>query len=322
MLAVRVHQTGGPDVLRVEDVPPPSPGRGEVLVRHTALGLNFIDTYFRTGLYKAPLPFTPGNEGAGLVETTGEGVSDFAAGDRVAYTVGPGSYAEMRVVPADRLVRVPDVVSDQVAATLMLKGLTAWYLLRRTFRVQSGHTILFHAAAGGVGSLATQWAKTLGATVIGTVGSPQKAEVARANGCDHVIDYSRESFAERVREVTQGRGCDVVYDSVGRDAFPASLDCLKPRGMWVTFGQSSGPLPPIDTQLLSQKGSLFMTRPTLGNYIATREELETGAAELFDVVASGRVHAAVNQTFPLRDAAEAHRALEGRRTTGATVLLP
>ena len=322
MRAIRVHETGGPEVLRWEEVETPSPGPGEALVRHTAVGLNFIDVYFRTGLYKAPLPFTPGQEGAGVVEAVGAGVTTVKPGDRVAYTGALGSYAERRTVAADRLVRPPDGVSDREAAAVMLKGLTAWYLLRRTRPVGAGDVILFHAAAGGVGSLACQWAKALGATVIGTVGSAAKVEAARANGCEHVVDTSAEDFALRVREITGGRGCDVVYDSVGRDAFPASLDCLRPRGLWVTFGQSSGPLPLIDTQLLSQKGSLFMTRPTLGNYIATRGELETAADELFAVVGSGRVKAAVNQTFALRDAAEAHRALEGRRTTGATVLLP
>lgn len=320
--AIRVRQTGGPEVLRPETITLDEPGPGEARVRHRAVGLNFIDTYFRSGLYKAPLPLTPGNEGAGVVEAVGEGVHDLRPGDRVAYTAGPGSYAEARNVPADRLVRLPDAITDEVAASVMLKGLTAWYLLRRTFRVGSEHTVLFHAAAGGVGSMAVQWAKALGASVIGTAGGPEKAALAAANGADHVIDYRRENFVERVREITRGAGCDVVYDGVGREAFPGSLDCLKPLGLWVSFGQASGALPPVDTQLLSQKGSLFMTRPTLGTYIAARSDLEAGAAELFDAVANGTVRAAVNRTWPLEQAAEAHRALEGRATTGAGVLLP
>lgn len=321
--AVRVHEVGGPEVMRYEEVAVGSPGPGEALVRHSAIGLNYIDTYFRSGLYKPPsLPFTLGNEGAGVVEAVGPDVSVVKPGDRVAYAASLGAYAEKRLAPADRLVRLPDGVSDEIAASIMLKGMTAHYLLRRTFKVGPGHTILFHAAAGGVGLIACQWAKHLGATVIGTVGSDEKAALARANGCDHVIDYRREDFVARVKELTGGALCDVVYDSVGRDTFPGSLDCLKPMGLWVTFGQSSGPLPPLETQLLSQKGSLFMTRPTLFTYVAKRADLEWAASDLFEVVARGVVKVRINQSFPLAEAAEAHRALQGRQTTGATVLKP
>lgn len=323
MRAILVHETGGPEVLRLRDEPTPEPGHGQALVRHTAIGLNFIDTYFRSGLYKAPFtPFIPGNEGAGVVEAVGEGVSDLRPGDRVAWTAPLGGYAEFRLIPAYRLVPLPDAVPDEVAASVMLKGLTAWYLLRRTFRVGPEHTILIHAAAGGVGQLLVQWAKALGATVIGTAGGPDKVERAGALGADHVIDYRAELFADRVREITAGRGCHVVYDGVGRDTFPGSLDCLRPLGLWVSFGQASGALPPVDTQLLSQKGSLFMTRPTLGTYIHETADLEQGAAELFEMIGSGRIRVSVDQRWPLADAAEAHRALESRRTTGASVLLP
>jgi NADPH2:quinone reductase len=320
--AIRLRQHGGPEVLRLEDAPTPEVGPNQALVRHSAIGINFIDTYYRSGLYKAELPLTPGNEGAGVVEAVGEGVTNVRRGDRVAWTAPLGGYAEFRLIPAYRLVRLPDAVSDEVAASVMLKGLTAWYLLRRTFPVGPEHTILFHAGAGGVGQLAVQWAKALGATVVATAGGPEKVEAVRALGADHVIDYRAEDFVARVREVTDGQGCHVVYDGVGRDTFPSSLDCLRPLGMWVTFGQASGALPPVDTQLLSAKGSLFMTRPTLGTYIHETADLEQGAAELFEVIGSGRVKVAVNQRWPLAEAAEAHRALEGRRTTGASVLLP
>ncbi|MBW3558692.1 MAG: quinone oxidoreductase [Proteobacteria bacterium] len=322
MKAVRVQKTGGPEVLQLEEVALPEPGPGEVRVRHRAIGLNYIDTYFRSGLYKAALPFIPGNEAAGVIELVGMGVTQFRLGERVAYTMPLGGYAEARVVPASRLVRVPDEVSDETAAGVMLKGLTAWYLLRRTFPVGPEHTVLFHAAAGGVGQIAVQWAKALGAVVIGTAGGPQKTARARELGCDHVIDYRAEDFAARVREITGGRGCHVVYDGVGRDTFPGSLDCLRPLGLWVSFGQSSGALPPVDTQLLSAKGSLFMTRPTLGTYIEEVSELQAGAAELFGVIAAGTVKVPVENRWPLAEAAEAHRALEGRRTTGSGVLLP
>lgn len=323
-MAIRVHRTGGPDVLTYEQVSVAAPGVGEALIRHTAIGLNFIDTYFRSGLYPAPngLPFIPGNEGAGVVVATGEGVTHVEPGDRVAY-VGPlGAYAQERVVPADRLVRLPDAIDDRTAAGMMLKGMTARYLLRSTFRVGPQTTLLFHAAAGGVGLIAGQWAAHLGATVIGTVGSDDKAELARAHGYTHVINYNRENFVARVKDFTGGKGCDVVYDSVGRDTYPGSLDCLKPRGLWVSFGQSSGPIADFNLGLLAQKGSLFATRPTLFSYIAARTDLEETAGDLFDVVSRGVVSIGINQEYALADAALAHADLEGRRTTGTTVLLP
>ena len=321
--AIVVERTGDASVMEWRDVDVGSPGPGEALVEQTAVGLNFIDVYFRTGLYPAPqLPFTPGMEGAGRVLAVGEGVAHVAEGDRVAYAGPIGAYAQRRVLEARHLVKVPDGVDDETAAAAMLKGMTARYLLRATHRVQPGQTILFHAAAGGVGLIAGQWARALGATVIGTVSSAQKAQLAEANGYHHVIRYGDEDFVERVREITNGAGCDVVYDSVGRDTFPASLDCLKPRGLWASFGQSSGPLPEINLAILSQKGSLFATRPTLFSYIARRDDLEETAADLFAVIADGTVKISVNQRFDLADARSAHEALEGRRTTGGTVLLP
>ena len=322
--AVRVHEVGGPEVLRFEEVEVGAPGPGQVLLRQTAVGLNFIDVYYRTGLYPPPqLPFIPGLEAAAVVEAVGEGVSEPQVGQRVAYASPPlGAYAERRLMPADRVVVLPDGISDEQAAAMMLKGMTAQYLLRRTYRVQPGQTILFHAAAGGVGLIASQWAKHLGATVIGTVGSEAKAELARAHGCAHVIRYDQEDVVARVREITDGKGVPVVYDSVGQATFEQSLDCLAPFGMLVSFGQSSGKIPPVDLGILSQKGSLYVTRPTLVTYTAQRADLVASANELFEVVQSGAVRIQVNQRFPLRDAAEAHRALEGRRTTGSTVLLP
>ena len=322
--AVRVHEVGGPEVLRFEDIDVGPPGPGQALIRQTAVGLNYIDVYFRSGLYPSPqLPFTPGIEGAGVVEAVGDDVSDLREGQRVAYASPPiGAYAERRVMPADRLVALPDEVSDEQAAAMMLKGMTAQYLLRRTYRVQEGQTILFHAAAGGVGSIACQWAKHLGARVIGTVGSEAKAELARAHGCAHVIRYDREDVVARVREITQGKGVPVVYDSVGKSTFDSSLDCLAPFGMLVSFGQSSGKIPPVDLGILSQKGSLYVTRPTLMTDTAARSDLLASAKELCEVVTSGAVKIEINQRLPLRDAAEAHRALEGRRTTGSTLLLP
>ncbi|WP_439527387.1 quinone oxidoreductase family protein [Pannonibacter sp.] len=323
-MAIRIHRTGGPEVLTYEEVSVAAPMAGEALIRHTAIGLNFIDTYFRSGLYPAPngLPFIPGNEGAGVVVAVGEGVSHVAPGDRVAY-VGPlGAYAQERLVPADRLVKLPNAIDDRTAAGMMLKGMTARYLLRRTFRVGPETTLLFHAAAGGVGLIAGQWAAHLGATVIGTVGSDDKADLARAHGYTHVINYNRENFSARVKEITDGKGCDVVYDSVGRDTYPGSLDCLKPLGLWVSFGQSSGPIADFNLGLLAQKGSLFATRPTLFSYIAARSDLEATAQDLFDVVAGGVVSIGINQEYALADAATAHADLEGRRTTGTTVLLP
>lgn len=321
--AIRFHRTGGPEVLQWEEVEVGPPGPGQVRVRHTAVGLNFIDTYHRTGLYSATLPSGIGLEAAGVVEETGPGVTEFRPGDRVAYGTGPiGAYAESRVMPAEKLLKLPDSIDDRTAAAMMLQGMTAQYLLRRTHRVAPGETVLVHAAAGGVGLILVQWAKHLGATVIGTAGSEEKAQLARAHGCDHVILYRREKVAERVREITGGAGVPVVYDGVGKDTFMASLDSLALRGLMVSFGNASGPVPPFEPILLSQKGSLFLTRPTLMHYTATREELVATARDLFDVVTRGAVRIEVHQTFPLREAAEAHRALEGRRTTGSTVLLP
>ncbi len=322
--AIRVHEVGGPEVMRYEEVEVGAPGPGQVRIRQTAVGLNFIDVYFRTGLYPAPAkPFTPGLEGAGVVEALGEGVSELAVGQRVAYAAPPmGAYAQVRLHQADRLVAVPDAISDEQAAAMMLKGMTAQYLLRRTFRVERGQTILFHAAAGGVGLIACQWAKHLGATVIGTVGSDEKAELARAHGCDHPIRYDQEDLVARVKELTGGKGVPVVYDSVGQSTFEKSLDCLAPLGMLVSFGQSSGSIPPVNLGILSQKGSLYVTRPTLMTYTAARSDLVATARELFEVVASGAVRIEVNQRFPLREAAAAHRALEGRKTTGSTILQP
>ncbi|MGS4883989.1 quinone oxidoreductase family protein [Roseibium sp. MB-4] len=322
--AIRVHETGSADVLTWEHVEVGEPGPGEARIRHTAIGLNFIDTYFRSGLYPAPdgVPFIPGNEGAGIVQTVGEGVSHIKPGDRVAY-VGPlGAYAQERIIPADRLVVVPDGIDDKAAAGMMLKGMTAQYLLRQTFNVGPETTLLFHAAAGGVGLIAGQWAAHLGATVIGTAGSQDKVDLAKANGYQHVINYRTENFVERVKEITNGKGCDVVYDSVGKDTYPGSLDCLKPRGLWVSFGQSSGPIQDFNLALLAQKGSLFATRPTLFSYIATREQLEMTSGDLFDVVSKGIVKIAVNQEYRLADAVQAHTDLEGRKTTGTTVLIP
>ncbi|WEX11902.1 quinone oxidoreductase [Chelativorans sp. AA-79] len=321
--AIRLHETGGPEVLRLENIDPGKPRPGQVLVAQKAIGLNFIDIYHRTGLYPVEKPFTPGSEAAGVVLETGEGVEEFKPGDRVAYCVaGGGAYAEQRLIAADRLVRVPDAVSDEQAGSMMLKGLTAWYLLRRTFPVKAGDTVLYHAAAGGVGLILGQWAKHLGATVIGTAGSLEKVELARAHGFDHVIDYTKDDFVAAVRELTKGRMCDVVYDSVGKDTFPGSLDCLRPLGMFVSFGQSSGVVPPFSINLLAQKGSLFATRPTVFTYIAARKDLEEGARELFSVVGSGAVKVLVNQHYPLADAGRAQEELEARRTTGTTVLVP
>jgi NADPH2:quinone reductase len=323
MKAIRVHRTGGPDVLQWEEVAVGDPAPGEARVRHTAVGLNFLDVYYRSGLYKAPaLPFTPGTEAAGVVEAVGPGVTEVRPGSRVAYGAAPlGAYAEARLVPADRLVPLPEGIDDRSAAAMMLKGMTAWYLLHRTVPVRRGDTILLHAAAGGVGLIAAQWARALGATVIGTVGGPEKAELARAHGCAHVIDYRREDFVLRVKEITGGAGVRAVYDSVGRDTYQGSLDVLARLGTLALFGQSSGAVPPIDPALLA-RGSNFLTRPTLFHYVAAREDLLAAAGALFDVVRSGQVRVEVRQDYPLRDAARAHADLEGRRTTGSTVLLP
>lgn len=322
--AVRVHSHGGPEALTYEDVEVGSPQRGQALVRHTAIGLNFLDTYFRSGLYPPPagLPLIPGGEAAGVVVEIGEGVDWLQKGDRVAYSTPLGAYCEERLIAADRLVKIPQGVSDEQAAAMMLKGMTAEYLLRRTFTVKPGDTILCHAAAGGVGLLLGQWAKHLGANTIGTAGSADKVELAKAHGFDHVINYREQDFVAQVRELTGGRLCNVVYDSVGKDTFPGSLDCLRPRGMFVSFGQSSGPIPPFNMALLSQKGSLFATRPTLFNYIAAREDLEAAAKALFEVVSSGFVTVRINQRYPLKEVARAHADLEARRTTGTTILIP
>ena len=321
--AIRFHQPGGPEVLRWENVELPAPAAGEARVRHHAVGLNYIDTYHRTGLYPLPLPSGIGLEGAGVVEAVGEGVSEVAVGDRVAYAGGPvGAYAEERNIPVHRLLKLPDTISFETAAAMMLQGLTSAYLLRRTYRVQPGDAVLIHAAAGGVGLIACQWAKALGATVIGTVGSPAKAALAKAHGCDHVIDYTTENFAQRVREITGGEGVPVVYDGVGQTTFAGSLDSLRPLGMMVSFGNSSGPVPPVDLIQLSQKGSLFITRPTLMTYTAKRADLVALGEELFDVVGSGKVRIEINQRYALKDAAQAHIDLEARKTTGSTILIP
>lgn len=321
--AIRFHQTGGPEVLQREAVDVPPPAAGEARVRHHAIGLNYIDTYHRSGLYPLTLPSGLGQEGAGVVEAVGAGVSDVRPGDRVAYAGGPlGAYAEVRNVPAHLLVPLPEAISFEHGAAMMLQGLTAQYLLRSTYRVQAGETVLIHAAAGGVGTIACQWAKALGATVIGTVGTDSKAELARANGCAHVIVTSRESFAARVREITGGDGLPVVYDSIGKDTFADSLACLRRRGLMVLFGASSGAVPQFDIMELMRRGSLFLTRPTLGDYAASRAELLAMAEELFAVVASGQVRIAIGQRFALADAAQAHVDLQARRTTGSTVLLP
>jgi len=320
--AIVVRSLGGAEVLKLEEVPLGPPGPGEVQVRQAAIGLNFIDVYFRTGLYKTELPFIPGKEGAGTVTALGEGVTDFSVGDRVAYASAEGAYAAELNVAARHLVKVPDDIPLETAAAMMLKGMTAQYLLLQTYKVGPGSVILFHAAAGGVGLIAGQWAKALGATVIGTAGSQAKIDLALANGYDHVIDYGKEDFAVRVRELTDGAGVDVVYDSVGRDTFPKSLDCLKPRGLFVSFGNASGPVDAFNLGLLSQKGSLYATRPTLFAYIATRAALDACANSLFDVVQSNKVRINIHQTYPLADAARAHTDLEARRTSGTTLLIP
>ncbi|MBC6440652.1 MAG: quinone oxidoreductase [Rhodospirillales bacterium] len=320
--AVRIHETGGPEVLRIEEAEVGAPGTGEIRIRHTAVGLNFIDTYQRSGLYPMSLPATLGMEAAGVVEAVGDGVDGLADGDRVAYPMTAGAYSTERTIQAARVVKIPDTVDDQTAAAMMLKGMTVEYLLHRTFPVEAGQTILFHAAAGGVGLIACQWAKALGVTVIGTVSTDEKAALAARHGCDHPIVSAREDIAERVKEITDGKGVPAVYDSIGADTFEASLASLSPRGMMVSFGQSSGPVTSLNPARLAQGGSLFYTRPSLANYIATRDELELSGARLFDMVGSGKVGINVNQTYPLVETERAHRDLEGRKTTGSTVLLP
>ncbi len=317
--AIKVNKTGAPEVMQWSEVEVGSPGPGQVRLQQTAVGLNFIDVYHRTGAYPLPLPFVPGMEGAGIVDAVGEGVTHVKTGDRVAYAMVIGAYAEARLIAADRVVKLPDSVADQTAAAMMLQGMTARYLIRDIYKVGPGDTILIHAAAGGVGLIVCQWAAALGATVIGTVSSDAKAALAKANGCHHPIIYGRENFQQRVLELTGGKKLPVVYDSVGKDTFSQSLDCLAPRGLMVLFGASSGPVPPMDLGLLSQKGSLLITRPTLGTFVATRPQLEENSADLFGMVGSGKVKIHVNQSYPLKQAAQGHRDLEARKTTGSTI---
>jgi NADPH2:quinone reductase len=321
--AIRFHKTGGPEVLQLEEVSVGDPGPGQARIRHTAIGVNFIDTYQRSGLYPMQLPSIAGNEGAGVVDAVGPGVTQLKPGDRVAYTgAPPGSYCDIRLYAADRLVKTPAGVSDEQAASIMLKGMTAHYLIHRTYAVKRGDTVLFHAAAGGVGLLACQWLKALGATVIGTVGSDEKAAIAKAHGCDHAIVYTRENFVERVKEITGGKGVPVVYDSVGKSTFDGSLDCLRPFGLMVSFGNASGAVPPFNTGILAQKGSLYLTRPTLVTYIAARADLEATSSALFDAIKSGKVKVDISARYKLADAAQAHRDLEARKTTGQIILVP
>jgi NADPH2:quinone reductase len=321
--AIVIDQNGGPEVMRWVETEVGRPGPGQARIRHTAIGVNFVDVYMRKGVYKSPgFPLINGQEGAGVVEAVGEGVTLVKPGDRVVYQGVLGAYAEARLVPAEKLVKIPDGVDDVTAAAVFLKGLTSWALLRRTFKVEKGHAILFHAAAGGVGAIACQWAKSLGATVIGTVGSDDKVAKARANGCDHVINYRKEDFVARAREITGGEGVAVAYDSVGKDTFPGSLDSLRPMGMWVSFGQSSGIVPEFPISALQFRGSLFATRPVVSHYVAKRADLEAGARDLFAAITGGAVKVADPKTLPLKDAAEAHRAIEARETTGSTVLIP
>ena len=318
--AIRMHEPGGPQVLKWESVEIGDPGKGEARISQSAAGLNYIDVYFRSGLYPSPqLPMTIGMEGAGTVEAVGAGVTNVKAGDRVTYNMFMGAYAEQRLIPADKLVKLPDAISNETAAAMMLKGTTAWYLIRIIHAVQPGDTILIHAASGGVGLIVCQWAKHLGATVIGTVGSDEKADLARAHGCDHPIVYTRENFRERVLEITDGKKLPVVYDSVGKDTYMDSLDCLATRGTLVLFGQASGPVPPFDLSLLGGKGSLFIPRPSLAHYTGTRHDLEQAAGDLFALVSAGTVKIEINQTYALKDAAQAHADLEARKTTGSTV---
>jgi NADPH:quinone reductase len=321
--AIRFHKTGGPEVLQWEEVPVGDPGPGEARIRLKAVGLNYIDTYHRSGLYPLPLPSPIGREGAGVVEAVGTGVTDIKPGDRVAWTTGPlGTYAEVKIHPAERLVKLPDGIAFEQAACMMLQGLTVHYLLRRTYPVKAGETILFHAAAGGVGLIACQWARALGATLIGTVGSEEKAAIARENGAAHTIIYTKEDFLPRVKEITGGKGVPVVYDSIGKDTFMKSLDCLQPRGLMVSFGNATGPVDAFNLGVLAAKGSLYVTRPTLDTHVGKREELLAATDELFGHVLAGRIKVAPRQSYPLKDAAQAHRDLEARKTTGSTILVP
>jgi len=322
MKAIRFHQTGGPEVLRYEDIELPLPAAGQVRVRHTAIGVNFIDTYHRSGLYKLPLPSGLGSEAAGIVEELGEGVTSLKTGDRVAYVGALGAYSQANNVPADKLVKLPNGVSDEIAAAAMLKGMTAQYLLKRTFPVRQGMAILWHAAAGGVGLIACQWARHLGVTVIGTVGSDEKIALAHENGSAHVLNLSKDDWIKRVREMTGGEGVPVVYDSVGKETWAGSLNCLAVRGMMVSFGNSSGPVTPFELGTLAAKGSLYVTRPTLASYTRDAKELQETAGDLFAVIANGAVKIQINQRFKLEDAAKAHEALHSRKTTGATILIP
>ena len=321
--AIRIAQTGGPNVMHLDELELPAPSSGQIRVRHTAIGVNFIDTYHRSGLYPVSLPSGLGTEAAGVVEAVGPDVSGWSVGDRLAYvSLVPGTYSDGACIPADQAVRLPDSISDELAAAVLLKGMTAQFLLRQTYDVKAGDTILFHAAAGGVGLIACQWAKHLGATVIGTVGSPDKVDLAKANGCDHVILYRDEDVAARVREITEGAKLPVVYDGVGKATFESSLDCLRPRGLLVSFGNASGPVTDVNLGILAAKGSLYVTRPTLFHYTATPDERQACAQDLFAVLASGAVKAEVHQRYPLAEAAEVHKSLENRQTVGATVLLP
>jgi NADPH2:quinone reductase len=322
--AVRVHKAGGPEVLTLDDIEVPAPGQGQIKIKQHACGVNFIDTYFRIGMYPSPvgMPFVSGNEGAGQITEVGPGVTDLKVGDRVAYVVPLGGYSAERLLPAERAVKLPDNISYEQAAAMMLKGMTAQYLLNRTFKVKKGDIILVHAAAGGVGLILCQWANHLGATVIGTVGSKDKAELAKKNGAHHTILYRDEDFAARVKEITSGKLCDVVYDGIGNDTFPKSLDCIRPLGMFVSFGSASGPIKAFDINLLQHKGSLFATRPTLNHYAAKREDLVATANDLFNVVGSGAVKIPASHKYALKDAAQAHKDLEGRKTTGSVILVP
>jgi NADPH2:quinone reductase len=320
--AVRYHKQGGPEVLQLDDVQVGDPGQGQVRIKHTAIGVNFVDTYQRSGLYPMQLPQVAGNEGAGVVEAVGAGVTDLKAGDRVCYTGIPGSYCETRLVPADRMVKLPQGISEEQAASMLLKGLTVHYLIFSTYKVQKGDTVLWHAAAGGVGLIACQWLKALGVTTIGTAGSPEKLALAKAHGADHLINYSTEKFVDKVKEITGGKGVPVVYDSVGKTTWEGSLDCLRPRGLMVSFGNASGPVAPVNLGILSTKGSLYVTRPTLATHIASRADLVERSNALFEIVKSGKVKIETTAKYKLADAAQAHRDLEGRKTTGSVVLIP
>jgi NADPH2:quinone reductase len=320
--AVRYHQQGGPEVLQVDDVQVGEPGQGQIRIKHRAIGVNFVDTYQRSGLYPMQLPAVAGNEGAGVVEAVGAGVTDLKAGDRICYTGLPGSYCETRLVPADRMVELPQGITEEQAASMLLKGLTVHYLIFSTYAVKKGDTVLWHAAAGGVGLIACQWLKALGVTTIGTAGSPDKMALARSHGADHVINYSTENFVEKVKEITGGKGVPVVYDSVGKTTWEGSLDCLRPRGLMVTFGNASGPVAPVNLGILASKGSLYVTRPTLATYIAARADLVERSNALFEVVKSGKVKIETTGKYKLADAAQAHRDLESRKTTGSVVLIP